>query len=265
MKSKDQAFSAFKHYLSFSERDTGSKLRRLRSDNRGEYVTKDWQNYCDSSGISHSMGSPHSPQLNGTAERYNRTLLDRLLLSLFHANLPSRFWEAAARHAIASINLSASRVNPGKSSPHSLWKNTPALDKYLRSFGCKCSRLVTGPTRGGKLSKKGSNCLLLRTLPDGDGWLVWGLSLSKEVKYHDVVFYEDCVPGLGAPSKKTLTELFSWSEGHSRSGSSAHQRWSRDLWERRLSASIHNPARHNTYTALQCQQPRIFPTRRGQQ
>lgn len=152
LKSENDAFPAFKQYLAIAERETGRKLKKIRSDNGGEYITKEWQSYCDSAGISHSMGPPHSPQLNGTAECCNRTILDRLLPALFHAKIPPRFREAAARHAIASINLSVSRANPGKSSPHSLWRHTSASYKHLRSFGCKCIQLVTGAKRGGKLS-----------------------------------------------------------------------------------------------------------------
>lgn len=65
-------------------------------------------------------------------------------------------------------------------------------------------------TTGGKVSKKGLDSLLLCTLPNGDGWLVWDLSLRKEVKSHDVICYEDSFAGLGAPSKNSLTEKFLW-------------------------------------------------------
>lgn len=74
-------------------------------DNGGEYTSTTWDDYCKQAGISHPKGPPHSPQLNGKAERFNRTILDKILPSLFHAGLPVRFWEAGARHTVSSYNL----------------------------------------------------------------------------------------------------------------------------------------------------------------
>lgn len=70
--------------------------------------------------------------------------------------------------------------------------------------------MVTGPTRGGKLAPKGSACLFLYTLPDGDGWMIWDLTLAKPVKSHDVIFFEDDFPGLGAIGEKLGQEWVDW-------------------------------------------------------
>lgn len=114
LKSKDQAFSAFKHYVAYAERVTGNKLKNIRTDNGGEYTSREWKDYCSVTGIRQSQGPPHSPQLHGVAERFNCTLLDKILPSLLHAKLPARFWEASAHHAIISYNLTPTRSNPGK-------------------------------------------------------------------------------------------------------------------------------------------------------
>ena len=105
LKSKSQAFSAFKHYVAYAEHETARKLKVIRSENGGEYTSHEWLSYCQENGIKHSMGPPHSPQLNGVAERYNRTILDRILPSLLHASIPIKFWEDAAHHALSSLNL----------------------------------------------------------------------------------------------------------------------------------------------------------------
>lgn len=245
LKSKDQSLECFKNYVSFSERETNCKVKKLRSDNGGEYISKEWEEFCHQLGIRHSMGPPHSPEMNGTAERFNRTLLTRLLPTLFHANLPVRFWEDAAANAIMSINLSPSRTNPGKSSPFSLWKQQPASYTRLRTFGCKCIRLVAGPSHGGKLERKGNDCLYLRTLPDGDGWLVWDLKLKRTVKSQDVVFFEDLQPGVDS-AKTRSRDWFDWFEHHTQSPVTSSSGRLRQLWERRLSNSIHNITKNLT-------------------
>lgn len=196
LKSKGKLLECFKNYVSVSERETGCKVKKVCCNNGGEYISKTWSEFCQNRGIRHLLGPPHSPEMNGTAERFNCTFLERLLPTIFHAELPTRFWEDAAANAVMSINLSPSRFNPGKSSPFSLWNQSSSSYTQLRTFGCKFSRLVTGPTHGGKLTRKGSDCLYLRTPLDGDRWLVWDLTLQQAIKSHDVIFFEDLQPGL---------------------------------------------------------------------
>lgn len=235
-----------KNYVSFSERETGFKVRKLTSDNGREYISKAWDHFCQHTGIKHSMGPPHSPEMNGTAERFNRTLLNCLLPTLFHANLPTRFWEDAAANALRSINLSPSRVNPGQSSPFSLWTQQPSSYSRLWILGCKCIRLVTGPSHGGKLTRKGNDCLFFWTLPDGDRWLVWDLKLQRTVKSHDVVFLEDLHPEIDS-LRTRAKDWFNWfddQQPESHTSSSGSQLCY--LWERPLSKSIHNVSKNLT-------------------
>lgn len=126
LKSKSQALGCFKHFVQWAERQTKISLRKIRTDNGGEYTGKDWTAFCDGLGISHSMGPPHSPQVHGKAERYNRTILDRILPTLLHSKLPVRFWEDTVRHTLIGLNSSPSRTNPGSAAPHSLWSESPA-------------------------------------------------------------------------------------------------------------------------------------------
>lgn len=211
-------------------------------------------------GITHSMGPPHSPQLNGKAERFNRTILDRILPTLFHSKLPVRFWEDAARNSLTGLNSSPSRTNPGSASPISLWEDKSPSYSRLRTFGCKSWRMVTGPTRGGKLASKSVSCIYLYTLPDGDGWMAWDTALGKSVKSHDVLFLEDQFPGLGEPSKKTYAE---WSEWNEQTFSKVNNNDRMRMWERRLSASIHNPNNQPQSTTETNRTPTTSPTRQS--
>lgn len=83
LKSKSQAFSAFKNYIAYAECETTRNLKIIQSNNGGEYTSQEWNDYCLQSGIVHSLGPPHSPQLYGIPERFSRTLLDKILPSLF--------------------------------------------------------------------------------------------------------------------------------------------------------------------------------------
>ncbi|GKF27953.1 putative RNA-directed DNA polymerase [Tanacetum coccineum] len=48
--------------------------------------------YCREHVIQHQKTPPKTPQLNGLAERMNRTLVERVRCLLSHAGLPASFW-----------------------------------------------------------------------------------------------------------------------------------------------------------------------------
>ena len=91
LKSKDQVLDAFKEFHVRVERESGRKLKCVRSDNGGEYRGP-FENYCKSQGIKLEKTVPKTPQLNGVAERMNRTIEERIRCMLSHAKLPKSFW-----------------------------------------------------------------------------------------------------------------------------------------------------------------------------
>lgn len=114
LKHKSQTCSCFKKCTVFSESDTGKRLKRLRSDNSGEHLSDEWRTFYQDTGVQHSTGPPHFLEINGTAEMFNRPLLDWILPTLFQSALPVRFWEDALCHSVYALTLSLSQVIPGK-------------------------------------------------------------------------------------------------------------------------------------------------------
>ena len=53
----------------------GKKLKKLRTDNGGEYTSKRFESHLKSCGILHEKTIPKTPEQNGMAERLNRTLV----------------------------------------------------------------------------------------------------------------------------------------------------------------------------------------------
>ena len=61
-------------------------------DNRGEYMGKEFKDICSKLGIIHETTSPYTPEHNGIAEQYNRTLQDGALTLQHDAGLSNKFW-----------------------------------------------------------------------------------------------------------------------------------------------------------------------------
>jgi transposase InsO family protein len=74
IKMKDEALDCFKIYKAEIENQIERKIKCVRSDRGGEYISNDFGEYCVEHGIIHETMIPYSPQSNGVAEQKNRTL-----------------------------------------------------------------------------------------------------------------------------------------------------------------------------------------------
>ncbi len=88
------------------ENFTGLKVKTLRTDNGGEYVSNDFSRYCANKGIVHQYSNPYTPEQNGVSEILNRTLLESAKSMIFHSNMPLNFWAEAVNTAVHLHNRS---------------------------------------------------------------------------------------------------------------------------------------------------------------
>ena len=90
----------------------------LRSDNRGEYITGEFESYLKLKGIRHELTVPHTPEQNGVMESAQSMLA--------HAGLPHCYWaEAVSTTAFEKVGT-----------PYERWyERKPNISK-LRVFGC---------------------------------------------------------------------------------------------------------------------------------
>ncbi|GBN44324.1 Retrovirus-related Pol polyprotein from transposon TNT 1-94, partial [Araneus ventricosus] len=113
----------------------GRTLKVLRSDNGGEYIGKEIEDFLKEQGIVHQLTVPYSPQQNGVSERKNRTLIEMTRCLLSEANLPQRFWAEAAMTATYLQNRLPTK--PKRKTPYELWTNRKPNLSRIRVFGCK--------------------------------------------------------------------------------------------------------------------------------
>ena len=71
MKAKSETFSKFQEFKTFIEKQKGSHIRALRSDNGGEFDSHHFKDLCRESWIKRELTVPYNPQQNGVAERKN--------------------------------------------------------------------------------------------------------------------------------------------------------------------------------------------------
>lgn len=146
MKEKSEALGCFKNYKAYAETHTSKKLQKLkvfesmskedhsksfesklkvlRSDNSGEYLSNEFKAYLAQHGIKHELTVAYTPQQNGVAERMNRTLLDLTRAMLHHKNIDKIFWAEALTTAVYIRN----RVTSRALFPNLTWRSTYAVE-----------------------------------------------------------------------------------------------------------------------------------------
>ena len=92
IKSKSEVMDKFANFVAFAEKQTGKRIKSLRRDNGGGYAFEKMSKFCSDQGIVFKYTPPYTPQLNGVAERMNRTLVECPISMLEHAGLAKHYW-----------------------------------------------------------------------------------------------------------------------------------------------------------------------------
>ncbi|UYV70046.1 hypothetical protein LAZ67_7001592 [Cordylochernes scorpioides] len=107
----------------------------VECDNGGEYVTEDIKSWCKAKGIIMDLTIPHSPQLNGKAERLNRTLMEKTRAVLIDSGVEKYTRGEAVR--VSAYLLNRSPTQELEKTPAELWFNKKTNLSNLQHFSCE--------------------------------------------------------------------------------------------------------------------------------
>nr|GEX40518.1 hypothetical protein [Tanacetum cinerariifolium] len=105
LKTKDEALRTFETYRNLIESETGEKIKMLRTDRGGEFMSKNFTEYCNRTGLKRHYTAPYSPQQNGVVERRNRTVMEMVRSSMKYMCVPDVLWGEAVNHAVTRGHL----------------------------------------------------------------------------------------------------------------------------------------------------------------
>ena len=88
------------------KREMGNPLKRLQTDNGGEYISREFKEYCSKHGIMHEKTIPGTPKHNSVAEMMNWTIEEKVRCMLKLAKIPKSFWGEVVNTAVYLINRS---------------------------------------------------------------------------------------------------------------------------------------------------------------
>ncbi|GJS00384.1 retrovirus-related pol polyprotein from transposon TNT 1-94 [Tanacetum coccineum] len=156
-KGKDEAINKFVLYKTKVENQLGRKIKVVRSDIGGEYVSP-FTELCAKHGIRHEFTAPYSPEQNGIAERKNRTLKEMVNAMLISSGLSQDMWGEAILTATYLLNKVPCKEK--EVTPYELWMGRKPSYKYLRVWGCLAKVVVPTP-KAQKIGPKSVDCILI--------------------------------------------------------------------------------------------------------
>src|SRR5882757_4386648 len=205
LKAKSEFKHAFEIYKAWAEKQLNAQMKCLHSDRGGEYVNKDLRAILDASGIEHMLTMPHSPQQNGRAERFNRTIMEKGTSMLHHAGLSLGFWQVAVEAAVHIYNCTPSRSNNWRT-PLERWDSTIPDVSYFRVFGCKAYYHVPEGNQR-KLDPKAREAVFVGYEPHSKGYRLWDSRSHSFVSSRDVTFDEGTFPSRTAVAKQSKDNI----------------------------------------------------------
>ena len=188
LKQKCEVFERFVEWKTMVENETGHKLKVLRTDNGGEYLSDRFKEYLRSEGVRHELSVPKTPEQNGVAERMNQTLVEAGRTMLADAKLPQKFWAEALSTAVYLRNRSPTKAV--EMTPFEAWTGEKPNVAHLRAFGCLTYAHIAKDERQ-KLNPKAKRCILLGYGTETKGYRLYDLNRGKVFYSRDVLVNEN--------------------------------------------------------------------------
>src|SRR5277367_5022654 len=207
LKQKSQVAEKFTEYRVMVERQTGLKLAKLRTDNGLKFCNTNLDGECRKLGIRHERTNVFSPQMNGVAERYNRTLMDLVVTSLKSSKLPKHLWAEAA-NAVNHVKSRTPHSSVPEGVPDFVWYGRQPSVAYIKAFGCVGYVHIPKQKRS-KLDPKAEPLVLVGYAMHTRGYRMWEPGTKRVVETKHVRFDESKI-GIGEVREDRSEELVSY-------------------------------------------------------
>ena len=193
MKSKEQTLEAFKTFSTMIRERTGRNIKSFRSDRAGEFMSAEFSQFLQESGISRKT----SRQQKGFAEYMAETLLDGARAMLQHSGLSKGFWSEAVATAAYLYNRSPCK-SLGWKTPHELLNGRTPDVSYLRVFGCR-ARVHTPDDQRTKWDAKSHQMIFVGYESDSKAYRLWSpragsIVVSRSARFDESFFPRRSIP-----------------------------------------------------------------------
>ncbi|KAH9095789.1 hypothetical protein LEN26_017690 [Aphanomyces euteiches] len=193
LRKKSEIFDKFVESHAMVKTQFKANIKRLRSDNGREYQNRNFEDYCKTHGILQHFSPAYTPELNGLAERMNRTQVESARCMLEHAGLPREYWAEAITIAAHIRNRMPTHAIQDMKSPFEVVTGSKPKIEHFKVFGCEAFARVPKEKRK-KFDAKTVRCRFLGYDLFNNGYRLEDLSTGRILISCDVKFNESNFP-----------------------------------------------------------------------
>jgi gag-polypeptide of LTR copia-type/Integrase core domain/GAG-pre-integrase domain/Zinc knuckle len=186
---KNDAVHKFREFVKIVERETDKKVKKLRSDNGGEFLGE-FAEFCNELGIKQQFTSAYSPQSNGVAERKNRTLQEMVRAMIATSGAKSYLWGEAILAANYITNRRLTSVSAEKT-PEELYRNHKPSVAHVRIWGCDVTVYVEERYRNGKFGRRSWRGILVGYSSQSNQYRIFDPEGRHVYESRNVYFHEN--------------------------------------------------------------------------
>ena len=173
-KIKSEVFNTFLAYKALVEKQYGHQIIKLRSDNGGEYVNKNFTTFCT---------VPYTPQQNGVAEGKNHTLKEMANCMIQSKGLSFQYWAKAINCANYIFNRTPTKFLQGIT-PEEAWSKIKPNISHFCVFGCEAWAHISDEKQKA-LQPKSEKCIFFGYSEDVKGYIL------LQPHSHDIIIGRD--------------------------------------------------------------------------
>lgn len=160
MKSKAEVSECIKDYVNECENLTSKRVKKLRCDNGKEYLNNEVSKFAKGKGIVISPCPVYVHELNGVAERFNRSIMDMARCLLEEAQIDKKYWPEIVHAATYLKNRTLTNTIEKKTPYEIFFKKRPDVS-HLKIYGSKVFVRKPEQKRISKWDKKAEQGILV--------------------------------------------------------------------------------------------------------
>lgn len=189
---RDQAAYWFKQWKAYVERRYKNKIKTLHSDGGGEYMEKEFQAFLTEEGIIHITTPPYSPEMNGSAEVWNRVIVSTASAMLHTSELNLSFWGQAALCATYLLNRSPTKGLKLCRTPYQELNGRKPYVGNVRTWGYRAyAHIKKESKKRKKWDSHSRECILMGYYDSENVFKLDDIEANSLLKVRDAIFFEE--------------------------------------------------------------------------
>ena len=166
IKNKSETASCFIEFVNQVENILNKRVKKLQCDNGKEYLNKDIYEFIKFKGIQLQPCPPYVHELNGVAERYNRSAMDIGRCLIREARIHRRYWPEVMKTVAYLKNRTIANTKENKT-PYEIFFGKRPNVQHLKIYGSRIFVRVPEALRQSKWDNKAELGILVGYTENG--------------------------------------------------------------------------------------------------